>query len=206
MVIPSVFRTIFNSRKSRNPSKQLMFFYLHKFMLLSKNSSTTVDYAAGKCSNYKYNLSSKYIAVDLFFDFPLESGLDSKQMVFDDIKSVRIKNDFSICTETIGINSHFDVISTMPTIINFLNNLDLYGILLFNIGNKNNCIQHNQFNIDKLFQTEAVIHRKIYGNFNFETNKFLSLLLAILMFVFPALAKPRFDIDKKMLYVVKKIH
>lgn len=170
------------------------------------NRNTTVDYAAGKCSNYKYNLSSKYVAVDLFFDFPIDSGLDSKSMVYDDIKNIKIKNDFSICTETIGINSHFDVLSTMPTIINFLNNLNLNGILLFNIGNKDKCIQHNQFNIDKLFQTEDVIHRKIYGNLNFETNKFLSLFLAILMFVFPSLAKPSSDIDMKMLYVVKKIH
>lgn len=206
MSIQSVIKMVQNSRKSKNPSKQLMFFYLYTFMSLSKGKITTVDYAAGGCNNFKYNLSSEYYPVDLYFNFPLESGVNEKSLIYKNIKDIKIKNDFSICTETIGINGHFDVAFTIPTIINFLDNLNASGILVFNMGNYKKCYQHNLFDIDRLFQRLNVIHREKYGNLNFETNKFLSLLLGFLMFVFPALAKPKSEKDQKIIYVIEKVY
>jgi hypothetical protein len=55
-------------RKSLNPSKQFMFFFLYKDMAKSQGKSVGLDLAAGDLANYKYFKSSEYIAVEKYMN------------------------------------------------------------------------------------------------------------------------------------------
>lgn len=194
-------------RKSLNPQKQLMFFYLYFSMKKSRNLQLGLDLAAGDLANMNYFQTRSYFAVEKHLTniySNLKKSFTEFKIIEADINYYFIFNDFSVCTETIAINNLYELQPNLNFLYNILNNIRDKGYLVINFGNKNSFLDKNFEKIDQIFSQHLILNRVIYGNFNkIESSYLSSVLKAILMLLIPSLRISENNKDKKVFYFLK---
>jgi hypothetical protein len=76
------------------------------------------------------------------------------------------KNDFTVLTETIGINSLFEIPDNLDFLHQLLSNINQDGYLIINFGNHNSFIERFDDQIEEIFESHIVLRKIYYGNFN----------------------------------------
>lgn len=179
-------------RRSSRPSKQLLFLMLSKDMKSSQSYNIGLDLACGKMYNRGMFKTKKYIGIDIDEErirkglrkFPSATGL---VYPLEDLPST-LEGDFVVCVQTIGINNYFDVKNTMNVINKIVESVNQNGVLIFNVGPK--ALELYERKIDELLvQSFSGVKKTEYGRWTNETNKHLSLLLGVLMYIIPLLRK-----------------
>jgi len=187
----SIRQVFSNIRLSKRPEKALLWLWLKRDMLFSRGMQVGIDAACGMMTNRKYFHTRKYIGVDAdkqrldigMAKHPESVAVHSK---IEDI--VDLRGDFLVCVQCININKHFNTRNTLSIIQSFVNIINPGGYLIFNVGSVDGDLRKIEPNIDAILKGhfEKIIKIK-YGAFSHQTNKFVSLIIAYLMFYVPTL-------------------
>jgi len=190
-------------RKSKNPSKQLLWFWMNDLFKKSKNYNIGIDVACGEMKMCKYFKTREYIGIDID-KARIERGLQKYPKAKGVVKSIeeidnREKGDFVVCLQTIGINRYFKPENTYIAVNNLINATNKNGMLIFNIG------PITQKYSDKIYEllSNNYSHVKVkeYGSFSNVTHRYLSFIFAILMRYIPLIRKNKKN--KRHLYIAK---
>jgi hypothetical protein len=215
-------------RLSLNPAKQLMFYFLFLDMKKSKGLNIGLDIAAGDLANMKYFETNEYIAIEKHLPPPSDFTENEKVIMWTtqrnyhgikhfekkafhqiDLRESEFKNDFSVLTETIGINVAFSLEDN--TSLNFLNklinNINDGGYLIINFGNHNNFLNKFKKEIHSLFSEHEIIRYIEYGRWSDREYSLISSnIRSMFMFCFWFLRKPTSEKEMKIYYFLRISH
>ncbi len=181
---------MFNFRKSKRPSKQLLWQIICNYLLKQKYSSC-IDVASSNFFLYKYIKSDAYAALDIDDD-----AINFIRKNFSNIKTYHtsiedfetsLKWQLVLCLQTIGINSHYENDNTLANIDKLILLTQSKGELIFNIGPE--AINY-KYKIEEKLKNKFSNFKKIeYGTFSSNRNILISIFLAYLMYYLPILRK-----------------
>lgn len=124
--------------KSKRPSKQLLWFWMHDLFKESAGFVAGLDVACGNMGKRRHFRTRHYIGVDLDAD-RISRGLSVNRDAEGHVSSIEalpesIHGDFVVCLQTIGINSHFQSAHTPLCVNKLVDATNAGGTLVFNIG------------------------------------------------------------------------
>lgn len=190
--------SLVTARGSRNPSKQLFWFWFSEDMRKSRGFPLGLDLACGPMSNRGRFHTSSYTGVDLD-----EAKITDALRRFPECRAFvstiegvpeDVKGDFVVCVQTIGINSLYDGGETVRTLRTVLRSTKDGGALLFNIGPAS--VWAESYIDDLLRTTFGHVRKRVYGRWNQLLPKgsvwaLISRMMAFAMYVFPPLRRGR---------------
>jgi hypothetical protein len=176
-------------RRSKKPSKQLLWLWMDKLYTKSVNYNIGLDVACGSMDMRKYFKTKKYIGIDLDEE-RINIGVKNNPGVQGIVKSIELmdendKGDFVTCLQTIGINKHFNTEYTILCVSKLIQATNVDGMLIFNIGP----FSYRYFDTiyTMLLTYYSNIEVRKYGRFGNEVNSHLAYLIAKLMNKYPNL-------------------
>ena len=215
-------------RLSLNPAKQLMFYFLFLDMKKSKGLNIGLDIAAGNLANMKYFETNVYIAIEKHLPPPSDFTDNEKIIVgtpnhnylgiknFErktfhqiDLRESEFKNDFSVLTETIGINVAFsdEDNTSLSFLKKFMNNINDGGYLIINFGNHNNFLNKFKKEVFSMFSEHEIIRCIEYGRWSDRDFSLISSITkSMFMFCFWFLRKPTSEKELKIYYFLRIRH
>lgn len=180
----------FGRRWSTNPQKHLCFTWLAKVLSQSSRFDTTLDVACGNLNNYQFVKSSNYIGVDMNLA-SLEFGnrvfpeAKTEHLKIEELENAKLKGDLVICTQTIGVNQLFQSENTTMNVITLMQCTNSGGTLVFDTGLYSlPYIDEATTVLNGGFKTVNV---REFGSFDWSTMMPVSVILAVLMQLIPAL-------------------
>lgn len=194
-----------NLRYSYDPAKQLMFIYLAIFLsdIKHKDTRVSMDYASGDFANYRLLKNTNYNSNDLFIHS--NQSFISGNFINARISDVRVMNDISICTECFGINGYFNVDEYSESVSTMLSNLNPDGYLFYNVGNFEGLVDTKLDWTLTMLKNHHKLMLKEYGRFsNTRFPLVISILLAMIMYLFKGLAKSNIKEKRKYIIAVKR--
>jgi hypothetical protein len=179
--------------KSKRPSKQLLWFWMHDLFQESDRHETGLDIACGKMGKRRHFRTSRYIGADLDAD-RIAKGLSAHQDVEGRVSAIEdlpasIRGDFVVCLQTIGINHHFQPANTLLCVAKLIATVNTGGTLVFNIGFRS--AEYQRDTLEQLQANFMRVEQRPYGAMSGLLPRPAAYVLACAMYYVPALARSK---------------
>jgi SAM-dependent methyltransferase len=177
-------------RLSLKPAKQLLWLFLWRDMWFSKGMEIGIDAGCGRMENKPLFQTSRYVGIDVDKDRLSEAHRRNPdaEVINAPIEDVGdLKGDMVLCVQVMH-NRFFKVENTLPAVSALVQMVRPNGALIFNFGRPSFPYESQ---IDGLLAPAfSSVKKRKYGALS-ASQTVLAPLLALAMFVVPALRKGR---------------
>jgi SAM-dependent methyltransferase len=177
-------------RLSLKPAKQLLWLFLWRDMRFSKGMEIGIDAGCGRMENKSLFQTSRYVGIDVDKDRLSEAHRRNPdaEVINAPIEDVGdLKGDMVLCVQVMH-NRFFKVENTLPAVSALVQMVRPNGALIFNFGRPSFPYESQ---IDGLLAPAfSSVKKRKYGALS-ASQTVLAPLLALAMFVVPALRKGR---------------
>jgi SAM-dependent methyltransferase len=177
-------------RLSLKPAKQLLWLFLWRDMRFSKGMEIGIDAGCGRMENKPLFQTSRYVGIDVDKDRLSEAHRRNPdaEVINAPIEDVGdLKGDMVLCVQVMH-NRFFKVENTLPAVSALVQMVRPNGALIFNFGRPSFPYESQ---IDGLLAPAfSSVKKRKYGALS-ASQTVLAPLLALAMFVVPALRKGR---------------
>lgn len=200
MRLYSPIRSLKGLRRTRRPSKQLLWILVSRDFPKHSHVEKSMDLACGQLFNLPLFRSGEFLGVDLIAG-ELAKGSERLGTEFLAQRKVELRvsdfleltaassADFVSCLETIGINSHFDSKRALEASQGLIKHVRTGGNLIFNARFADvSAVRDLERELELNFRAVKTI---TYGRWSKEVHPFLALFGGLLLFLLPPLRSTR---------------